>query len=62
MIEVKDYGFNYHLIYHGNKEDYIPFYLAMNKIPDCTKLKGAIGYKMPKCYLPELEKQFVLFS
>lgn len=59
MIEVKDYGFNYHLTYHGDKEDYIPFYLAMNKIPDCTKLKGAIGYKMPKCYLPELEKQFV---
>ena len=59
MIEVKDYGFNYHLTYHGDKENYIPFYLAMNKIPDCTKLKGAIGYKMPKCYLPELEKQFV---
>lgn len=58
MIEIRDYGYNYKIIFNGKKESYIDFYLAMNSIGECVKIKGDIGYKMPKCYLPDLQKYY----
>ena len=59
MIEIKDYGYNYNVYYTGDKNGYFKFFNFITKIPDSKKLRGGkTGWKMPKCYLPELEKEF----
>ena len=59
MIEIKDYGYNYNVYYTGDKSDYFKFFNFITKIPDSKKLRGGkTGWKMPKCYLPELEREF----
>ena len=59
MIEIRDYGYNYNVFYNGDKENYFSFFNFMTNIPDAKRLKhGKSGWKMPKCYLPELEKTF----
>ena len=59
MIEIRDYGYNYNVYYVGEKEGYFDFFNTIINIPDSKKLKGnKSGWKMPKCYLPELEKKF----
>lgn len=57
MLEVRDYGYNYKITFRGSKEEYLKFFVAINNIPNSTKLKEE-GYKMPKCYLSDLEKEF----
>ena len=59
MIEIKDYGYNYNVYYTGDKNGYFKFFNFITKIPDSKKLRGGkTGWKMPKCYFPELEKEF----
>ena len=59
MIEIKDYGYNYNVYYTGDKSGYFKFFNFITKIPDSKKLRGGkTGWKMPKCYLPELEREF----
>lgn len=59
MIEIKDYGHNYNVIYAGDKENYNNFFNIITSIADTKKLyKGKKGWKMPKCYLPELEEKY----
>jgi SNF2 family DNA or RNA helicase len=59
MIEIKDYGYNYNVYYTGDKSGYFKFFNFITKIPDSKKLRGGkTGWKMPKCYLPELERKF----
>ena len=58
MIEIKDYGYNYNVYFAGEMESYFDFFNTITKIPDAKKLKNSKGWKMPKCYLPELEEKF----
>ena len=59
MIEIKDYGYNYNVYFTGDKSRFFDFFNTMIRIPDAKKLsKGKKGWKMPKCYLPELQEQF----
>ena len=58
MIEIKDYGYNYNVYFAGETDDYFHFFNTITKIPDTKKLKNNKGWKMPKCYLPELEDKF----
>lgn len=59
MIEIKDYGYNYNVFFTGSTDNFHKFFNLMINIPDAKKLlKGKKGWKMPKCYLPELEKEF----
>lgn len=58
MIEIKDYGYNYNVYFVGDKDNYFKFFNFIIKIPDSKKIKGKTGWKMPKCYLPELEQNF----
>ena len=59
MIEIRDYGYNYNVFYNGDKESYFSFFNFMTKIPDAKRLKNCkSGWKIPKCYLPELEEKF----
>ena len=58
MIEIKDYGYNYNVYFAGEMDDYFHFFNIITKIPDTKKLKNNKGWKMPKCYLPELEDKF----
>ena len=59
MIEIRDYGYNYNVFYVGDKSGYFDFFNTIIKIPDSKKLaNGKNGWKMPKCYLPELEAKF----
>lgn len=54
MLELRDYGYNYQVIYKGNKENYNEFFIAMTKLDNASKLANKPGWKVPKCYLPEL--------
>lgn len=59
MVIIRDYGYNYNVFYSGDKENYNYFFNFMMSTPDAKRLKyGKTGWKMPKCYLPELEKIF----
>ena len=58
MIEIRDYGFNYNVFYNGDRDGYHKFFNFMMSKEDIVKLKNKIGWKMPKCYLPELEETF----
>lgn len=59
MIEIRDYGYNYNVYYKGDKDNYFKFFNFITKIPESKKLRGGKpGWKMPKCYLPDLEKEF----
>lgn len=59
MIIIRDYGHNYNVFYSGKKEEYYSFFNFMMNTPDAKRLKnGKAGWKMPKCYLPELENKF----
>ena len=58
MIEIRDYGFNYNVFYNGDRDGYHNFFNFMMSKEDIVKLKNKIGWKMPKCYLPELEETF----
>lgn len=58
MIEIRDYGFNYNVLYNGDRDGYHKFFNFMMSKEDIVKLKNKIGWKMPKCYLPELEETF----
>lgn len=59
MIEIKDYGYNYCVCYTGDKANYFDFLNLMLSIPDAKKLKhGKIGWKIPKCYLPNIQEQY----
>ena len=60
MIEIRDLGFNYKVDYTGSKEDYSDFFITINNIPHTSKLKKQKGWKMPKCYLPQLEEQYAI--
>ena len=60
MIEIKDYGYNYNVFYKGEPEGYMKFFNKIITIPDSKRLRGKPGWKLPKCYLPELEKEFEL--
>ena len=60
MIEIRDLGFNYKVDFTGLKEDYSKFFTTINNIPDTSKLKRQTGWKMPKCYLSQLEEQYTI--
>jgi SNF2 family DNA or RNA helicase len=57
IIKVKDLGSNYHVLYTGNKDDFTPFITTMIKSPGAVKLNSP-GWKLPKCYLPELQELY----
>lgn len=58
MIEIRDLGFNYKVDFNGPKEYYSNFFITINNIPNTSKLRKQTGWKMPKCYLPQLEEQY----
>ena len=59
MVIIRDYGYNYNVFFNGRKEDYFSFFNFMTSVPDAKRLRhGKSGWKLPKCYLPELEKIF----
>lgn len=58
MLELRDFGYNYQVIYKGAKEDYNEYFIAMSKIDGASKLTDKVGWKVPKCYIPELINSF----
>lgn len=54
MLELRDYGYNYQVVYRGSKENYNEFFIAMTRLDNTSKLANKPGWKVPKCYLPEL--------
>ena len=57
MLELRDYGYNYQVIFKGPKEKYSDYFVAMNKLSG-SKLVGKPGWKVAKEYLPELATFF----
>ncbi len=57
MLELRDYGYNYQVIFNGPKENYNVYFIAMNKLSG-SKLVGKPGWKVSKEYLPELSTLF----
>lgn len=58
MLELRDFGYNYQVIYKGDKKQYNNYFIAMSKIDGASKLTDKVGWKVPKCYIPELTKSF----
>ena len=43
MIEIRDYGFNYNVLFKKPKKKYSDFFVAITKIPETAKLANIPG-------------------